>query len=363
MSQSFLFIPDISGFTNFVQTTEVEHSQHVISELLEILIASNTQKMQLAEVEGDALFFYKENNIPSQEKLLAQIETMYTAFYGHLHLLEKNRICPCNACAMAPQLELKIVAHCGTIQYLNVQGKKKPFGQPVIETHRLLKNSINSNNYIIISKVLAEELKMPLKYSSKLFTFIRGSERYDNKEIDFIYSEIDNSLLKIVPYERPKLIKFEREPNLNSSLNIDKNARELLEVVTNYKYREHWIKGVDRFEYNESEVTRLGTEHVCVVNGKQLNFTTVVKDVDAEELVYGELTTSPIIVDELYQFFIFKPVSENTCIISSEVFWIAKSPFKKLLIYLFAKKQLKKNVQESLMNLKEFVENSITFNQ
>jgi hypothetical protein len=71
MVQSLLFIPDISGFTNFVQTTEVENSQHVIAELLEILISSNTQELQLAEVEGDALFFYKENNIPSQEKLLA----------------------------------------------------------------------------------------------------------------------------------------------------------------------------------------------------------------------------------------------------------------------------------------------------
>ncbi len=104
MSRSLLFIPDISGFTKFVQTTEVEHSQHVISELLEVLISANTQELKLAEIEGDALFFYKEGELTSQERLLAQIETMFTAFYGHLKLLEKNRICPCNACASAPKL-------------------------------------------------------------------------------------------------------------------------------------------------------------------------------------------------------------------------------------------------------------------
>ncbi len=59
MPRSLLFIPDISGFTKFVQTTEVEHSQHVISELLEVLISANTQELKLAEIEGDALFFYR----------------------------------------------------------------------------------------------------------------------------------------------------------------------------------------------------------------------------------------------------------------------------------------------------------------
>ena len=109
MSKSLLFIPDISGFTKFVKTTEVEHSQHVIAELLEVLIAANTQNMVLAEVEGDALFFYKEGQVLSQEKLLAQIESMYTAFYSHLRRIEKHRICPCMACTTVSDLELKII--------------------------------------------------------------------------------------------------------------------------------------------------------------------------------------------------------------------------------------------------------------
>ncbi|MEM9143060.1 MAG: DUF2652 domain-containing protein, partial [Bacteroidota bacterium] len=70
MANSLLFLPDISGFTKFVQSTEVAHSQHVISELLEVLIDANTQQMELAEIEGDALFFYKEGELLSQEKLL-----------------------------------------------------------------------------------------------------------------------------------------------------------------------------------------------------------------------------------------------------------------------------------------------------
>ena len=89
MNKSLLFLPDISGFTEFVQSTEAKHSQHVIAELLELLVEANTENLQLAEVEGDALFFYKEGEIPSMEKLLAQVETMFTAFYSHLKLIEK----------------------------------------------------------------------------------------------------------------------------------------------------------------------------------------------------------------------------------------------------------------------------------
>ena len=139
MTASLLFLPDISGFTEFVQNTEVEHSQHVISELLEVLIEANTEQLLLAEVEGDALFFYKENEIPSLEKLLAQVEHMFSAFYSHLKLLEKNRICPCNACSTAPNLQLKIIAHSGQLQFINVQNNRKPFGSQVIEAHRLMK--------------------------------------------------------------------------------------------------------------------------------------------------------------------------------------------------------------------------------
>ena len=60
MTQNALFfIPDISGFTEFVHNTAINHSKHIISELLEILIDSNRSNFKLAEIEGDALFFYK----------------------------------------------------------------------------------------------------------------------------------------------------------------------------------------------------------------------------------------------------------------------------------------------------------------
>ncbi len=354
MAISLLFIPDISGFTEFVRNTEVEHSQHVISELLEVLINANTQDLKLAEVEGDALFFYKVNEIPSQEKLLAQIETMFTAFYSHLKLLEKNRICPCNACATAPNLQLKIIVHCGDVQFITVQQKRKPFGQFVIEAHRLLKNSINSDTYALISNAVSNRIGLPDNYTSMLYKFNTGKDTYDEAEIQYLFSEIDKNLLKLNPFVISEVFDFKDSPSIVHDKNFEIPATELLEYITNYSYRHYWAKGVDKFEYNPDEVTRLGTEHVCVIDGKRLNFTTVTKKTYADEIVYGELTHD-IPVHALYQFFIIKPTSSNTCKLTLEIYFETKSLFKKLLLFLVIKRSISKGTKTSLNNLEEFI--------
>jgi hypothetical protein len=356
MAKSLLFIPDISGFTKFVQTTEVAHSQHVIAELLEVLIEANTEELQLAEVEGDALFFYREGELLSQEKLLAQIETMFTAFTGHLKLLEKNRICPCNACATAPKLELKIVAHCGDIEFLEVQGNRKPFGKQVIEAHRLLKNSVESDNYVLISKELSSDIELPIYYYSKVFRFKQGKDIYDQKEVEYIYSIIDNNNLNIGEYSTAKEVVLEDSPGIVLDRNFSIAAESLMEYITNLSYRHFWVKGVDKFEYNENEVTRLGSEHVCVINNKHLNFVAVKKKVKPGKYVYGEMTKSIPIADTVYQFYTISPISDNSCNLKIELYWETRSFLKKLAMTFFAQRIFRKNTKNSLNLLDQLVE-------
>lgn len=354
MTKSLLFLPDISGFTEFVQTTEKEHSQHVIAELLEVLIEANTQDLQLAEIEGDALFFYKENEVPSLEMLLAQAETMFTAFYSHLKLLEKNRICPCNACESAVNLQLKIIAHIGELQFIHIQDKRKPFGVQVIEVHRLLKNNVASDNYLLLSKDLVDQINLQKNYYSKLFKFEEGKNEYDGKTINYLYSNIKKGELKLRPFAQAKKLSFSAPPNLVFKFEFPISASQLLEYITNYTYRNHWAKGVDELNFNENEVTRSGSEHLCVINGKQLNFTVVTKAGKPGQFVYGELTTSPSFVDEFYQFYTISPLSKNSCQLMVESYFIAKSPIKKIMIAFVFKGAVKKSIQKSLDSLLQF---------
>ena len=357
--QSLLFIPDISGFTNFVQTTEAEHSQHVIAELLEVLISANTQDLQLAEVEGDALFFYKEEAIPSKEKILAQIETMYTAFYSYLKLIETNRICPCNACASAPKLQLKIIVHLGELQFITVQGNRKPFGGAVIQAHRMLKNAVKSENYTLMSDALANHIGLTLPCNSQLFEFKRGLDRYDGIDVPYIYSEIDSAKLKLSKFTMPLVFNPTMPPDYTTTVHFKVSAYEIYELLTNYRHRHLWVKGVDEFIFNENEVTRIGTEHVCSINGSHFNFTTVVKEVPMHQLVYGELTFSPPPVEKLYQFYILEPIGEQECMLTAEMYWETETVWQKFLMFVVGKKQLIKGFSESIGNLHEYMHQNL----
>jgi hypothetical protein len=58
-NRGLLFIPDISGFTRLVNEIEIEHSRHIIQQLLEVIINANESGLEISEIEGDAILFYK----------------------------------------------------------------------------------------------------------------------------------------------------------------------------------------------------------------------------------------------------------------------------------------------------------------
>ena len=50
-----ILIPDISGFTEFMTTTELSHSSHAINHLIDAIVNAVGEEYELAEVEGDAV--------------------------------------------------------------------------------------------------------------------------------------------------------------------------------------------------------------------------------------------------------------------------------------------------------------------
>ena len=106
--------------------------------------AAEGASVTVAEIEGDAIFFYREGDVPDFAALSAQARKTFEAFHAHLKSYETNRICDCGACSGAHQLTLKIVAHAGPIDLISVRGFQKPYGTDVIVAHRLLKNDVEA---------------------------------------------------------------------------------------------------------------------------------------------------------------------------------------------------------------------------
>jgi Protein of unknown function (DUF2652) len=79
--QAIILIPDISGFTEFTSATEIDHAAHIITELLELLVKSNEADFTLAEIEGDAVLFYRKGEPLRREQLMDQCLRVFSNFH------------------------------------------------------------------------------------------------------------------------------------------------------------------------------------------------------------------------------------------------------------------------------------------
>ena len=352
MPKSLLFLPDISGFTDFVSQTEITHSQHIIAELLEVLIEANDLDLELAEIEGDALFFYKEGVIPSYPDLKKQVDHMFLAFHNHLKLYDHQRICECGACQSAAKLQLKFFAHAGEIQFVELKDFKKPHGKEVIVVHRLMKNSVPIHEYLLISHALNDEFEGPDALSESA-PVEQGVEEYDAGQIHFHYANLEGLLSKL--NELPKYTgpSDSVDPILIKG-KVKVNATDLMEIVSNLKYRHHWSDGVDKILYRENRINRAGTEHTCIINGKEVVLETVTKPSQDNKFIYGEKTKNFPLMKEFTNYFVIEENGADSEL-TIEGHLSAKNLLGTLAKPLF-KRKIKSNYQKIFDQLKTFAE-------
>jgi hypothetical protein len=143
--QGSIFIPDISGFTNFVNSVDIELGVSITKDLLNEIIQSNPLDIELSEIEGDAILYYKIGEPISLVNMFAGFKKISEAFdakYNSLKALYNIE---------AP-LSLKFIVHYGIIKVYDIAGFKSLYGETVIESHRLLKNGAGLSNYILITE-------------------------------------------------------------------------------------------------------------------------------------------------------------------------------------------------------------------
>ena len=142
-----ILIPDISGYTEFLTKTELVHSSHIITELLEAILAANGGDFVLSEVEGDALLLYHKGKPLEADALVRQCLSMFESFHKQIKIIERDSLCQCGACKTASNLTLKFIAHHGMVQEIKVMQFTKCSGLDMVVAHRLLKNRIGSDEY------------------------------------------------------------------------------------------------------------------------------------------------------------------------------------------------------------------------
>ena len=137
-----LVIADITGYTSYLAGVELDHAQDILADLMDTVVSSLRPTFRLAKLEGDAAFTYALTPTVDASALMDTVERTYFAFRRRLRDIGQASVCDCNACMRMPTLDLKVLAHHGSVIRQRIAGREELVGSDIILAHRLLKNAV-----------------------------------------------------------------------------------------------------------------------------------------------------------------------------------------------------------------------------
>ncbi|HJS39148.1 MAG TPA: DUF2652 domain-containing protein [Burkholderiales bacterium] len=161
-----IILADISGYTRFMleNQTAAVHGQQCITFLIETLLREVDIPLRLQEIEGDAVFLYaeREGDEAAWRETLAQVRVklrrFFAAFLEGMRTAAEATPCPCAICRDAGTLKLKLIVHSGRAVFHEIGGRALVSGADVILAHRLLKNSVPGEEYLLMTEAAYRDL-------------------------------------------------------------------------------------------------------------------------------------------------------------------------------------------------------------
>jgi len=159
----YLLIADISGYTAFLTSSEQDHANPILQSLLSSMVEQVGEPLNFWKMDGDAVLAYStQQEFPSGETFLTICENLYNAFASRRQNIIANTTCPCRACANVGTLDLKIMAHHGVFDEMQVGPVKDISGADVILVHRMAKTDVAEatgvRSYALFSDAAVEEM-------------------------------------------------------------------------------------------------------------------------------------------------------------------------------------------------------------
>lgn len=178
---ALLMIADISGYTRYMTANAktLSHSHTIITELVEAILREIELPLEVAKLEGDAVFLFCRQRPgasgwnETRRIVGAKLLSIFRKFAAKVLELSESTTCNCSACAHIEKLRLKIVVHSGEAIFHRVANFQELAGVDVIAVHRLLKNSVEADQYLLLTEAAHRDLEFP-----ETLAFFPSSETY-----------------------------------------------------------------------------------------------------------------------------------------------------------------------------------------
>jgi hypothetical protein len=347
-NKGLLFIPDISGFSRFVSQTEIEHSRLIIQELLEIIINANEIGLEVSEVEGDAILFYKFGECPGLEDLYKQVSKMFCEFHRSLIAYDHRRFCQCKACTSTIDLTLKVITHYGEFTGYNVKNFNKLIGRDIIVAHQLLKNDIDQHEYWLVTKNLLRDdepagFAQWMKWKSSV-------KQTEDGEISFHYTQLGELKNELTPETFTQPGFSDKVKVISVSDEYDTDIITLFHATGDYNFRDRWQEGVKSVEVINHFLPRLGMRCRCIMdNGETVIFSTNYS-YHPERIEFSEAEEK----NKTSTSYLLEKTGDDKTKLTVD-YYITKGVLAKTIFNLVRKKKTENAFEKSLANLKELV--------
>jgi hypothetical protein len=154
--RALLLIADIGGYTQYMKMHRIglAHAEANTGRLLEAVIDA-VPHLELIEIEGDAAFLAdRRPGADAAAAVKRAAVAMYSAFHQEQARMVAANLCSCAGCVAAGTLRLKCVGHVGEVAEQTIRDRTKLVGVDVILVHRLLKNAVPVEEYILLTEEL-----------------------------------------------------------------------------------------------------------------------------------------------------------------------------------------------------------------
>jgi len=162
----FFIITDISGYTEFLTKSQIDHAQDTIQSLFDAQINTIKHPFVILGFRGDAILMYlPDSNYATPQTVLESLENLYFVFADTLRQMIFNTTCPCRACKNMKNLDLKMVIHHGEYVIQKLGDREELMDADVIVPHRMLKNHVieqtGISGYALFSEAASEAFYLP----------------------------------------------------------------------------------------------------------------------------------------------------------------------------------------------------------
>jgi hypothetical protein len=348
---ALLFIPDISGFTRFVNAAQIKQSHNLIADLLEIIIDANILGMKLCEIQGDAVLFYKVGNPPPVDQIVSQCKQIFLDFQNYLRIAERNNEALGSQLSKS-NLTLKIVVHYGRITITQIREHTKLMGKDVIIAHRLLKNDIHLEEYVLLSeKYLQTQPKERLEASFSWTQLHGGLSQYDYLgEVRYQYALLTPLRLlmtTVQPFEYKKIY-----PNtISVRAKIEVPTTFVLRIIRNFRLKTRWMAGMTAVHYDITKANRITASYKCDLNRGQIDLQALLTDEGKDRIVYIEKVYNFRIYPNSMLFYYLRENEDQHTILTIE-FQYSRVTVGRRFHTFFGKRRMKIFLGKSLIELK-----------